>query len=61
MTQLDTATRTTPTPAVDAARKGPVLIDPREFSRVAGGSPKGGWLEPASSKTFSTSSPKGGW
>ncbi len=60
MTHLDNTARTFAA-ATDRVRTGPTLIDPRDFKQVAGGSPKGGWMEPVSSQMRNIQSPKGGW
>ncbi len=46
----------------DRVRTGPVVIDPSDFKFIAGGSPKGGWIEPVAAQSNMThQSPKGGW
>jgi hypothetical protein len=62
MTHFQTTARTVSTPvAANAMRSGPVLLDPRDFQQIAGGSPKGGWQVPATNQLRGTQSPKGGW
>jgi hypothetical protein len=62
MTHLDTAARISSTAHVAATgtRTGPSLIDPRDFKLIAGGLPKGGWIEPEGANS-NTQLPKGGW
>ena len=48
-------------PAAPTPRPGPVPLDPKQFQHVAGGAPRGGWLEPALDSTSSTDAPRGGW
>ena len=46
-------------PAVPAQRSAPVPLDPKDLLRVAGGAPRGGWLE--TEAAASTQAPRGGW
>ena len=43
-------------PAAPAQRSRPVPLDPKELQHVAGGAPRGGWLD-----TSTTDAPRGGW
>jgi hypothetical protein len=63
MTHLESTVRfPSPAAALDRARTGPVLINPNDFKFIAGGSPKGGWMEPVAAQSNTThQSPKGGW
>jgi len=42
-----------------ARRSAPVPLDPKDLQRVAGGLPRGGWLDTAALDT--TQLPRGGW
>jgi hypothetical protein len=44
---------------VPAQRSAPVPLDPKDLLRVAGGLPRGGWLD--TSTLDSTQLPRGGW
>jgi hypothetical protein len=39
----------------------PVPLDPKMFQSVAGGAPKGTWLEPAATTNEDDFAPKGTW
>lgn len=44
---------------VKAPSPGPAPLVPDQLKLVSGGSPRGGWNQPA--ETMSSSSPRGGW